>query len=112
MVVQSALVTPVHYCRLGGSAQGVIVLGATTNVIEREVVVGLHAIELRKRQVVDMAPGLAAIPAGIDAAVAPNNKVIRVCRIDPQRVVINMAMLGGKRGKTLACILGHCGESV
>src|SRR5439155_16719349 len=65
-----------------------VVLRATEDVVERRRVVSGHVIELRDRQIVLEVPVRAAIPALVNSAVATNQIMICVVRIDPDFVIV------------------------
>ena len=56
-------------------------------------------IELRDRQVLDKAEGLAAVVRNADAAVVAQDQMQRIGRVDPQRVIVDMqGVAGGAAG--------------
>ena len=67
-----------------------IVLRASEHVVERRRVVGRHIVKLRDRQIVLEVPVRPAIPTLIDSAVAANQIVIVVARIDPDFVIVDV----------------------
>jgi hypothetical protein len=71
-------------------AHGGVVLRAAVNVIERRVLVHGHVIKLRNRQIALKLPVLGAVEAFIDAAVAADQIVVGIVRIDPQGVIVHV----------------------
>src|ERR1019366_6872497 len=67
-----------------------VVLGAPVNVVKRQAVVHRHAIELRHRNVVEVAPGAAVVVGLIESAVVAFDQVLRVGGIEDQGVVIGV----------------------
>ena len=57
------------------------------------LVVGVDAIELRRRLVVDRRPGLAAVAAHAGAAVVAFDHTVRIGGIDPEVVVVAVRRL-------------------
>ena len=75
--------------RGAGSAEGVRVLQPAVDVVRRRHV-DADPVELGDRQVVHLVPGDAAIVGEIQPAIIAQDEVLRVLRIDPERVMIAM----------------------
>ncbi len=71
------------------TAEGGVVLGATADA-ERRGVVDVDVIHLRQREIGEEDPRLPTVPALIESAVVAVQEVIRVGRVDPERVVVDM----------------------
>jgi len=63
------------------------------------LVVGVDAIELRRRLVVDRRPGLAAVAAYAGAAVVAFDHPVRISRIDPEIMVVAMRRLNFREAR-------------
>ena len=77
----------------GRSAQREIILGAATHIVERIIVVGCDPVKLRCRQVPHMPPGITPVPALVNTAIATDEQMFCVARINPQSVVVHVAIL-------------------
>ncbi len=77
---------------LGGPAPGAVVLQAAINVVRMRVI---HSdmIELSQRQVLDKAPGIAAIAGDGYAAIVAGNHVPGIGRVDPPGMGVDMNRL-------------------
>ena len=82
-----------HVGRAGGTAKGIVVLSATTDVVKRFNVIGLYAVKLGDGQIAKVAPGGATIPTFVNTTVTTNVEVLRIIGINPQRVVVDMSPL-------------------
>src|SRR4051812_35912226 len=91
--------------RPGRSTERVVVLRAAVDVVKGNVIVDVDVIELRDRQVRFEVPVRSTIEALINAAVAAYKQVIRIMRIDPDRVVINVLESLAERSLCTACIV-------
>ncbi len=67
-----------------------VVLRPTVNVVEREVVVDPHPVELGDGLVGVELPALAKIPALIDAPVGAHHEVVRIVGVELQVVVVHV----------------------
>src|SRR5581483_11778261 len=67
-----------------------VVLGAAVNVIEGRGVVHGHVVELRDRQIGMKAPVGAAVAAFVNAAVAADEVITRIARVNPNLMVIDV----------------------
>src|SRR5574341_617288 len=76
--------------RSGRPAERVVVLRAAVNEIPWRLVIYRDIVELRDRQVGFEMPVRAAIKAFVDATIAANEIIVRVVRINPDRVVVNV----------------------
>ena len=88
------------------SAPGVVVLQPGAEVIRRAHVEG-QVIGLGKHQVGQPLPGGGAIARDAHAAVVADDEVLRVARVDPQRVVIDVDALGAVGAERLAGVIRH-----
>src|SRR5262249_35883000 len=79
--------------RLRWPAKTVIILCAAVNVVEGFRVVGGDVVELRYRQILFEVPVLATIVALINTAVTTDEIVIRISRIDPDIVIVDVLVL-------------------
>ena len=82
-----------------------VVLQAAAHVIR---VLHVHAdlVELGDRQVAELVPVVGAVPAHRHAAVAAQDQVVRVRRVDPQRVVVQVHA-GRRVGSEVAPSVGR-----
>ncbi len=94
------------------AAERVVVLRPAIDVIKRRAVIDGHAIELRDRQVPLVRPVGGAIEALIDAAVAADEQIVRIVRVDVERVIVNVAILVRHAGERLAPVVRHLHERV
>ena len=94
------------------AAQCGVVLRAAIDVVERRGVVDADAVELRDRQVGLETPVLAAVKTLIHAAVTANEQVVGVARVDPERVIIHVAVLARHALERLPAIFGHVQERI
>ncbi len=94
------------------TAQGVVVLGAAADVVEGERIVDAEAIELGDRQVLEEAPGGGAVEALVEAAVAADEVVVGVLRIDPDRMIVDVLGLFAQAAKALAAVVGDLQKGV
>src|SRR5260221_7118282 len=92
---------------------GAAVLLCSIDMVRKLIVYG-HVIHLRRGLVVPAAPGLAAVHADAGALVATGDHALRVCRINPQGVIVISAwsaLDGNKRfsavRRTVECYVGH-----
>ncbi len=92
--------------RLAGAAPVVVVLQTAAHT-ERQRVVHTHVIEERERQVVVLVPRLAHVVRHGDAAVVADQNVIRIRRIDPNRMHVVMCGQRGVRRHRAATINRH-----
>ncbi len=96
----------------GRPSEGVVVLGAAVDVVERLRVVDRDPVELGDRQVFEEAVGGAAIPGLVDAAVAADQQVVGVVGVDPQGVVVDVLLLLPDPVEGLAAVEGDLEEGV
>ncbi len=94
------------------TALRVVVLGAAVDVVEGLGVVDRHAVVLPQRHVGLELPGRAGVPGLVDAAVAADQQVVGVGRVDPQRVVVDVAVLALHPAPALAAVAGDLQEGV
>ena len=96
----------------GGRAQRVVVLGAPVDGVHRGRVVHVHPVELGHRQVLEEAPGRAAVEALVEAPVAPDEVVVDVVGVDPHRVVVHVLVAFAQVPPGLARVVRHLEEDV
>ena len=72
------------------AAEGEVVLRAAIHVIERQRVVDVELVELSDRQIGEELVALAAVEALVQPAVAADEQVIAVVRIDPDDVIVDV----------------------
>ena len=72
------------------AAERVVVLQAAVDVVERLGVVDIDVIELRQGEVLEEHPCAACVETAIEAAVVADEHVIRVLRIHPDDVVVDV----------------------
>ena len=72
------------------SAERVVVLSPAVDVVKGRRVVDVDVVELRQRQVLEEDPVRATIERAIQPAVVADEEVIRVPRIDPDDVVVDV----------------------
>ena len=101
-----------HVVRSRGSALGGVVLGASVNVVERSVVVQGDLVELRDRQVLGEAVVHSAVPRLVEPAVAADDQMVGILRVDPERVVIDVLPALAQGVKGLAAIFGDVQQGV
>ena len=77
---QSLFVGALGAARPRRTSQGAVVLRAAVDVVDRRGVVDLHVVELRHREVGEVPPQAAAIPALVQSAVACPRGGDRCCR--------------------------------
>ena len=75
------------------TAEGRIVLRAAVHAIERLAVVHRHLVELRQRKVRKEIPARRLVERFVQPTVAANEIVVRVTRIDPDHMVVDMLVL-------------------
>ena len=85
-------------------AQRIVVLRSAIDVIERLGIIDADAIELRQRQIRFVLPVCGAVPRLVHTAITPDDHVRCIVRINPQRVVIDMAVAPLRTRETLAAI--------
>src|SRR4029077_542639 len=85
--------------RCAGTTPTAVVLQTTANVIGL-FVVQADFVKLADGDVIQKVPGLAVVVAPVNAAVAARDNVIRIERIDPQRVEISVDFLRASRGES------------
>ncbi len=94
-------------CRAGRPHPGPVVLEPAVDVV-REAHVGAHLVELGDGQRSDHAPVPAPVVGDVDAAVGAEDELVRVLRIDPERVVIAVDGAAGecreRRGEGVATV--------
>src|SRR5262245_18865191 len=83
----AAAATAAASASLARAAPTAVILQASANVV-RLSHVHSDSVELRRRDVVNELPSRGLVVADIQTAVVADNQVVRVIRIDPQRVVI------------------------
>ena len=69
-----------------------IVLQTAVKIVKRLAIVGAHLIELPDRNIVDVLPMLAAIVRHCDAAILTLPHPIRIFRVDPKRVIVDVSL--------------------
>ena len=79
------------------AANAVVILRAAIDAVERRVVIHSHVVELGDGKVADEFPVRAAVKALVDSAVAAGEQVLRVRRIDPERVIVDVLLRFAKR---------------
>ena len=87
-----------------GTAPAPVVLQAAVHPIRRARVHG-HVVELADAEHVEVVPDLAAVPARVQAAVAPEKDAVRPKGVDPQGVVVGVDR-AGDRLEALAAVEG------
>src|SRR5699024_5212543 len=98
--------------RLRWTAHGGVVLHTAVDAVEGERVVHLHSIELREREVGEVRISRPAIEALVKTAVAPDEQVVGVGRIDPDYVVVDVLVLLAHSGEGLPAILRDHGAHI
>ena len=88
-----------------GAAPGAVVLEAAAHVVGFAVV-DADLVELRERQVRQLAPVVGAVPADRDAAIATEDEVVGVRRVDPERVVVGVDLGGRVRREVVPPVRG------
>src|SRR5262249_41709601 len=91
--------------RLARAAPTAVVLQTAIDAVRLPVVHGAM-IELTNRQMVEVVPVLHAVVGGVEAAVAADDHVPAVLRIDPQAMLIGVDRVAAVVGKCLAAVLG------
>ena len=86
------------------TAHRVVVLRAAVDVVEGLRLVSADSVELRERQVLFEVPVGTAVPRVKQATIATNQQVVWIARINPQRMVIDVAMLVADVAPRLAAI--------
>src|SRR5262249_4593733 len=89
-----------------------VVLCPAVDVVERPVVVNGDVVELRHRQIADELPVASAVETLVDAAVAANEIVIGVLRVDPDAVVVDMLPGFAERTERPATVVGNLNEDI
>ena len=104
-VVPVARTNPLVRPRVRRRAPRTVVLQAAAYVIR---VLHVHAdlVELGDRQVAELVPVVGAVPAHRHAAVAAQDQVVRVRRIDPQRMMVQVHA-GRRVGSEVAPAVGR-----
>ena len=95
----------VKRARVGGAAPGIVVLEATADVVRIAHVVA-DRVELAEGQVVEHAPVGGPVPGRGDAAVAPEDEVVGVVRVDPECMMVDVDLLGTVVAEGAAAIVG------
>src|SRR5262245_1784227 len=94
------------------AADGVVVLGAAVDVVERCAFIHGDVIELRYWQVGDEPPVGGLVMALVDAAVAADEIVIGVVGVDPQAVIVHVAEFGAEVAQRFAAVVGNLAEDI
>ena len=85
-------------------AQRIVVLRSAIDVIERLGIIDADAIELRQRQIRFVLPVRSAVPRLVHTAITPDDHVGGIVRVNPQRVIIDMAVAPLRTRETFAAI--------
>ena len=94
------------------SAERIVVLQPAVDVVERHRVVHVHVVVLRERQVLEEHPGRRAIERTVEPAVVADHHVVRIRRIDPDDVVVDVHVSLSQRVHRLAAVVGHLKDHV
>ena len=91
---------------VGGPAPGVVVLQPAAHEVRIAHVVA-DGVELAQRQVVEHAPVRGAVPARGQAAVASQDDMVGIVGVDPERVVVDVHLLGAVAAEGAPAVVGH-----
>ncbi len=89
------------------AAQAVVILRAAIDVVEGRVVIDRDVVELGDGQIGFEMPVGGAVETFVDAAVIAHEVVVRVVRVNPQRVVIDVHETAAQRHERRAAIVAH-----
>ena len=79
---------PVHVARPRRPAPRKIILRPAAHVVEGKRIVDRHVIKLHRRQIRLELPRLRVVPGLIHPAIRPQQPMLRIVRIDPDRVIV------------------------
>ena len=109
---QSWFATAVRVQGARGAAEGVVVLGAAVDEVDGRGVVDVHPVELGDGQVRGPLPRGPPVEALVEAAVAPDEVVVGVVGVDPDRVVVHVLVALAEVRPRLAGVVRHLQEDV
>ena len=95
-----------------GAADRRIVLGPAADMEERRGVVDVHVVELSERQVREECPGLAGVPALVEAAVVSVEIVVGISRVDPERMVVAVLRAFAQCAPGGTAVIRHLGGDI
>jgi hypothetical protein len=103
---------PVLRPRPRRAAEREVVLRTAVDVVERPALVARHVVKLGDGQVRFVSPVRGPVEALVDPAVAPDEVVLGILRVDPDLVIVDVLPLLAQRAERPPAVVGHPDEDV